>query len=93
MQFQWNAVPGATSYMIEISTCYGSKRNIDCDNPDDNPSAFSPADRDFPLEIGTTDTKFTARLEPGREYWWRMWAKRGKISGRKSSWSNFHCVY
>lgn len=91
VRFMWDKVEGATSYIIEISTCHDAKGKLDCENPNDNPSAFAPADRVYPLEIRTTGTSYETPLDADQEYWWRMWAKRGSVSGRKSGWSNFHC--
>uniref|UniRef100_A0A915JRP6 Uncharacterized protein n=1 Tax=Romanomermis culicivorax TaxID=13658 RepID=A0A915JRP6_ROMCU len=86
VKFSWNEVPGATSYMIEISACDGA---TNCENPDDNPSAFAPINHLYPEQI--KDNTYAKPLEHNQEYWWRVWAKRGSVNGRRSGWSNFHC--
>ncbi len=88
-KLEWSAVPGATSYTVELEVCLpGGADGKACESPRLLQMRENP-----PLSgIQTTSYEFLfIGSQPGR---WRVWAvdAQGR-AGKKSAWSNFFYVY
>jgi hypothetical protein len=86
---EWQAVPGAASYTVELDFCDGRDKNIrQCIDPQPLTLRMSPP----PTGIVGTSYEFTfVARQPGR---WRVWAidKKGE-EGFKSPWRTFFYIH